>query len=881
MTGHNINYLWAAIYSFALAVAVHWSAGSVHLCRAENPNGQDAESVFKQFCVDCHDSSTAEGNFVLDLEHLDWRDPNAIAQLETVQVMVEKQIMPPADADQPDPRQRQMALDWLDHSLVQNSPIGGTPLRRLSRREYARTISAIFGLVDFELPDSFPPDNELHGFDNQGEALVVAASHLEAFSEVATHVADQFFPPQRELPKTKTFRIPADELVISYSSACLIDGAMRLASSGSNEVRNATWPTKFEAPVSGIYEVQITAVSFDPREDQQHIPELRIESTLATGKNAPNRKDLAIHPGGVESGVKQTFRFKIGIDRGASIRASYWNGPYNYEDKAAYPKFLESLFVTEPQLAAAWEKIGDPARGGNGWERLKQVMETDGLETAAYQPGSEAVTGLAKRVAKNAVKSGETLVYKFFEEGPYIGIEQIEIIGPIDTYADRDQQRMERQRVAFLGDFKAESDTTSLRPFMERFLTQAFRRPATDSEVEGYVNLVDRERQSSGSLDRGMHLAIRTALISPAFLYRSLGPGELSQYELASRLSYFLTSGPPDAALLQLAASGKLNQSKTLRKQVQRLLRSNKTFATDFTQQWLGLEAVDRLMPDSRLIRKFTSAHRKAMKDEVTLTFRHVLENNQSVKQLIAPDFVFTDENVGWDIYELAYFKPQKKTKKQTVTKGMQLVEVDPGGRMGGLLAMPAIMMATANGVDTQPVLRGVWVLENIMGSPPPDPPNAVPALTPDTAGATTPKERLAAHMAEESCAACHREIDPLGFVLENFDPIGRWRENYPKSIDQDGSSKLVAGAAVDATGMLPGGQKLSDVTDLKRWLAEHPEPFVRCLGEKLLTYATGRKLNYRERSMVADIVTSAQANDYRFADLIVELVDSEVFRTK
>ncbi|MEM1069788.1 MAG: DUF1588 domain-containing protein, partial [Planctomycetota bacterium] len=387
--------------------------------------------------------------------------------------------------------------------------------------------------------------------------------------------------------------------------------------------------------------------------------------------------------------------------------------------------------------------------------------------------------------------------------------------------------------------------------------------------------------QSTGSFEAGMHLAVRTALISPAFLYRSIGPGELSGHELASRLSYFLTSGPPDETLLKLAETGRLSELDELEKQTRRLLKNSSTLAEDFTHQWFGLEAVDRLMPDARLIRNFTGAHRQAMHDEVVMTFRYVLDNNQTVTDFIAPDFVFTDEIVGKDIYQLPAFTPAPKTSKRKIKKGMQRVDVDPKGRAGGLLGMPAIMMATANGVDTQPVLRGVWLLENILGSPPPEPPKAVPALTPDIGGATTPKARLAAHMMEQSCAACHREIDPLGFVLENYDPIGRWRDAYPIYSDEGGSSKTKDGLPVDATGTLPTGEQLTDVTDLKQYLSEHPSRFARCLSEKLLTYATGRSLNYRERKMVADIVEEARRNDLKFADLVVDLVTSEVFRTK
>ena len=197
------------------------------------------------------------------------------------------------------------------------------------------------------------------------------------------------------------------------------------------------------------------------------------------------------------------------------------------------------------------------------------------------------------------------------------------------------------------------------------------------------------------------------------------------------------------------------------------------------------------------------------------------------------------------------------------------------------MLGHGSILTLSANGVETSPIERGVWVLADLLGTPTPPPPKAVPALTPDTAGASTPKERLAAHMAEESCATCHREIDPLGFVLENFDAIGRWRKTYPKYVDDAGKSKRLDGAMVDATGTLPNGVELSDVSDLKRWLSENPDPFARCLSEKLMMYATGRDLNHRERALIADIVQEHEQAGYPFADLLVALIDSDVFRTK
>ncbi|MEQ9411389.1 MAG: DUF1588 domain-containing protein [Fuerstiella sp.] len=240
---------------------------------------------------------------------------------------------------------------------------------------------------------------------------------------------------------------------------------------------------------------------------------------------------------------------------------------------------------------------------------------------------------------------------------------------------------------------------------------------------------------------------------------------------------------------------------------------------------------------------------------------------------------MFTDSEVGWDIYALADFKPTKgaKISKQQRNRLVR-VDIPRHGRHGGLLSMSAPMMATANGVDTQPVLRGVWVLDNIMGAPPPEPPDAVPALTPDITSATTVRERLAAHMTDRSCAVCHREIDPLGFALESFDPVGRWRDHYPVFREEDGKTIIDDGPEVETDGVMPDGTKLKDVRDLKQWLVEHPEVFAGFLSEKLLTYATGRRMNYRERRIIATLVHEQLANNLRFQDLMVTLISSEIF---
>ncbi|MEM6980226.1 MAG: DUF1588 domain-containing protein [Planctomycetota bacterium] len=866
-------------FQSGLVLSVMFVADTSHVAAVDGPQ------LLAQYCLDCHDASFAEGDYVLQLDHLDWSHPHTRHEMERVHQFVSKGIMPPADFDAPTNQDRSIILRWLDENLRQHSPVGGMTLRRLSAREYANSIRSVFGLSSFELPIGFPPDTLLDGFDNQGNTLVMAASHLEAFADSAANIADQMFPPPTDVVPNQQVHVPAKDLVVSYSSAFLTDGEMRLASSGTSVVRHATWPSKFEAPASGVYEVTVKARSYVPNGINVPTPILRLQSSQmtgnpktgnpktgepTTGKSAPDVVELELAPG-----ESHRLTRSIAIDRGGWVQFRYPNGPFDYEDKEAFQTTVKDLFTAEPRLAAAWEQIGSPPRGGSGWDRLKQAMSTipAGSQPLEAMRLDSLVNSIAK---KNSVSSGETLVYKFFEEGPYVAIESVTIRGPVTTYEDRSQAKARLERERFVGKDRDWDDEQSVRSFFDGFLEILFRRPPTRSEVDAYCSLVRRETRVTGASDRGMHLAVRTALISPAFLYREVGSGQLDDFELASRLSYFLTSGPPDAELYRTAADGVLSRKQVLQAQTRRLLRDHSDrLVVDFASAWLGLDAVDRLMPDTRLIRRFTADHREGMKAEVYQTLQHAIDANLPVRDLIAPDFVFTNGAVGRDIYGIDRDQLASDRKGKNTDRQMRRVSVASDDWRGGLLTMPAVMMATANGVDTQPVLRGVWVLSNILGSPPPEPPKAVPALTPDTAGATSPRDLLARHMSESSCAACHRDIDPVGFVLESFDAIGRWRDRYPKNRSGE------KGLPVETAGQLPDGTQLSDVTDLKRYLANAPRQVAQCITEKLMTYASGRKPNYTERHLIEKMIDSLEANEYPLRDLIETLVLSDLFQVK
>jgi hypothetical protein len=452
----------------------------------------------------------------------------------------------------------------------------------------------------------------------------------------------------------------------------------------------------------------------------------------------------------------------------------------------------------------------------------------------------------------------ETVVFDLFENGPALQIHGLEIKGPHKVIeGPRDKEQKVRQK-SFLGDNPVPAQV------IESFLSNAFRRPMGQESVQAYLSLHDRHIELGHSKEDAMHLVIRKVLMSPHFLYRSLVEGPLDDYDLATRLSYFLTGGPPDLKLLGKAESGKLSDPAILRKEAERLLpkKASSTMLVNFTEQWLDTRLLQDIMPDPRF--DFQPTDEKIAKLEVEHFFFEMLKDNLPMSDFINPNFTWTSARIAKNLYGLTSGFDKKKGNV------LHRVKLDRNGRYGGVLGNAAVMMATANGVDTQPVLRGVWVLENILGMAPPPPPKSVPALTPDTQGATTPRDLLSAHTSAVACAGCHRKIDPVGFVLENFDPVGKWREKWPV-IDQK----------IDASSTLLDGTVITDYLDFKAWLVQNVDLFSNCLAEKLLTYGTGRVLNYSERQEIEEIVALNKSKENGFRDLILALIESQTFRTK
>lgn len=425
----------------------------------------------------------------------------------------------------------------------------------------------------------------------------------------------------------------------------------------------------------------------------------------------------------------------------------------------------------------------------------------------------------------------------------------------------------------------AAADATRL---LSTFLPVAFRRPVSIEKAAPYMKLAQEELASGTSFYDAMITACVAALCSPDFLYLKESAGKLDDFALASRLSYMLWSTSPDAELLSAAAKGQLATPASLRAQTERLLKDERArrFTKNFTGQWLNLREIDFTMPDKQLYPEFSDALKDASMKETELFFDEVLRDNLSVTNFVDSNWTMLNEPLA-----RLYGIPD--------VDGLELrkVALKPEHHRGGVMTQASVLKVSANGTTTSPVVRGIWVLDRILGTPPPPPPPGVPGVEPDIRGAQTLRQQLDKHRTMESCNGCHRVIDAPGFALENYDVIGGWRENYrslgkdfPKPTNVPRGVKNVQwriGPPVDASGTTPEGQAFKDLADYKKLILAQPGRFTRALTEKLAVYGTGRGMGFSDRTELDRIAKSVAAKGNGFRDLVHEVVQSSIFRNK
>jgi hypothetical protein len=448
-----------------------------------------------------------------------------------------------------------------------------------------------------------------------------------------------------------------------------------------------------------------------------------------------------------------------------------------------------------------------------------------------------------------------------FYRHPRLGpaVHEVTITGPIGESTAGDGES--RRRILIKTPGGPDDAEQYARQILSPLMRRAYRRSITPDDLNAPMALFREAYDEEKDFEAGIERALAGILVNPQFLFRiERTHGKISDLELASRLSFFLWGSLPDDELLNLAESGQLSGPEVLRQQTQRMLADARadSLVSSFADQWLYLRNLEAVTPDARLFPDFDQNLRDAFRRETELLFREVLRDDTTVLRLLNSSHTYLNERLARH-----YGIPN------VIGDHFRRVELSADQHRGGLLRHGSVLSVSSYATRTSPVLRGKWVLENLLGSPPPPPPPDVPALQDNTVSATLPlRERLAAHRDNPACAACHQRIDPVGFAMENYDAVGRWR-------DSEGAF------SIDASGALPDGSEFTGIDGLEKALLNRPDVFARTVTEKLLVYALGRGLEPEDGAAVRRIVTDAAKQDYRFSAIVEGIVFSTPFRMR
>ncbi|MEZ6130655.1 MAG: DUF1592 domain-containing protein [Planctomycetaceae bacterium] len=545
-----------------------------------------------------------------------------------------------------------------------------------------------------------------------------------------------------------------------------------------------------------------------------------------------------------------------------TIRASALNAP---KDRGVWCTVRTGKCVSSAPLldwAGAFEATDDPAEWTfEAWlpeGHMFEVRPADATVRSGSFSGGQvgAGEGTSQNVSGLAIHEVQL---ERFHQGPDNKQIRRQLLEGLSLEWDKSAKQM---RVV------SNDPKPQMERLLRRFAERAFRRPIADDVVRPYIDLAHADLDAGASLLDAIRGGYRAILCSPRFLYFQEAPGPLDDYALASRLSYFLWNSMPDQTLRQAAAEGRLRQPDVLNAQVERMLRHPRgaDFVKDLAHQWLDLHLIDFTEPDRRMFPDFDVIVQQSMLEETHAYLQAMLDENLSVSHLINADFTFLNSRLA------RHYKIDNVDGDE-----LRKVSLRPDDHRGGLLTQGSILKVTANGTNTSPVIRGVWVSERLLGTDIPPPPKNVPAIEPDIRGAKTIRDMLARHKADAACASCHVKIDPPGFALENFDPAGQWRDSY-RTFDKGKKARKLP---IDASFELPDGRPFANVEEFKKLVLHDKSALAANVARQLITYGTGAVCEFSDRSGVDQIVQKCEDADYGFRSLVKHVVTSEIFCTK
>jgi hypothetical protein len=880
--------------------------------RGELAYKKDVLPLLEQYCYDCHSDGVRKGKFALD-EHPEYAALVAdLKHWDHVRQMLTTHVMPPVDETPPSLAERDALVKWIDENVFYFDPSkpdpGHTVLRRLNRREYDNTVRSLLFITDgFKPADEFPQDDSGYGFDNIGAVLSISPMLMEKYLRAAGRIKDHVMRLNR--PERLSMEIGASKFERGGKGSHF-RGDKGVLWFNSNDTAKAS----FYAPADGLYEIAFRlsatqagaekakvgitvdgksvgelTVEKDWQDDGKGWQTLKVEVPLAQGTR---KLAVAFLNDFYDEKAPEDKR-----DRNLALDQAEVSGPFGLV-RPRSSKFLEWLAPGASLAPPAMDLSGEDFRKGDGdserdtgamvlassgWIHHPVVIAEAGkyrlsLKAGALQAGEENAR-FDVRLGDTILKAGEVKArdqapeWFVWEADLPAGRHDLRISFLNDFYdaakkADRNLWVHELQLEGPLNSAKT-IDAAELPTIVEKMAQRLFRRPLLAEERTQWTAIAKQALELGESPLGTLGITLEGMLASPAFLFHPTpkptgsihnGVADIDEVTLASRLSYFLWSAPPDEALLKHAEAGTLR--KNLASEVTRMIQDyrSRALAENFAGQWLQLRDMEGVYRHPRLFPEFQGSIAQSMLQETQLFFMHILKENLSVMDFINADYTFANRKLA-EFYEL-------KDKSGFRDRDFKKVSLE-GTPRRGIMTQGSILTLTANPTRTNIVRRGKFVLESIIGMPPPPAPGDVPPLDEEKARSSklTLRQQFEAHRADTSCAGCHALLDPMGFALENYDAIGRWRDKDHK-------------LPVDASGQWLRGQKFTDFSQLQKILANDLKPdFIRCLTEHLLTYALGRGLDFSDRPFIHEIVTKAGAQGDRFQALIHAVAESVPFQ--
>ncbi len=800
--------------------------------RAEGAQGTPevdgpVQPFFSSTCYVCHNAELKSGG--LNLEAL--QTGSSFTQNREIWERVLRKLrageMPPKGVPRPNPEELKTVISWIEGEfsrgdrLVKPDP-GRVTMRRLNRAEYNNTVRDLLG-VDLRPADNFPQDDSGYGFDNIGDVLSLSPVLMENYLTAAERVARAaVFGPEQMKPIMVKLRPPGRHITPTLTP--LFD----------YDTTGLTLPNAIHVthrfPADGEYILRVFLGGSRPIGSEPFFTTLWIDGHPAQSIEVDPTKTAAFDL--VEKqdlgGKVQEFRTKIAAGEhwvAASIQRLYEGLPARYHGPNPSKRPFQS-----PQF--------------------KPNENPSPADVAKAQKRFEASVAASENAPVNDAR-----------------LTSIEIGGPYDQAKGPSAESL--RKIYTCGHLNGHHLVRCAHEIVADLARRAFRRPVSPKEIDKLVSLVSLAQKHGDSFEEGLCQSLQAVLVSPYFLFRveqspsspsAEDSSAISDYELASRLSYFLWSSMPDAELMRLADQKALRRPGVLEGQIRRMLKDPRSQALveNFGGQWLELRKLESVKPDRQRFPDFDEYLRISMRRETELFFENIVREDRSILDFIDADYTYLNERLA-NLYKISGVKGPEFRK----------VVLGGGTQRGGVLTQASILTVSSYATRTSPVLRGKWILEKILNAPPPPPPPGVPNLDESKIGsAASLREQLEAHRQNATCASCHARMDPLGFGLENFDAIGVWRT-------QDGKFPI------DASGMLPDGRSFKGAAELRTILIQDRAGFAEGLTEKLLIYALGRGLESYDKPTVKRMVTRLAAENYRFSKLVLEIAESPPFQMR